>query len=462
MEGSRRDSLWGTRFGFYLAAVGSALGLGNLWRFPFVTLENGGGAFVLLYVAFVLLIGLPLLIGELMLGKLTRRGSVAAFRVLSFDDELGDGKPGAFGAGVLAALGCLLIVSYYAVVSGWVLHFLMQFTFGSVMSSGENVDLGLRHLKENGFLQLALASVHILISLIIVVKGVQEGIEKWVGNIMPIFVVLLGVLVVKSLAGGQAVEALRFQFYPDFTKLNWYSPLHALGHVFFSLSIGMGTMVAFGSYLKPETHIPSAGFRVAILDTVISLFAGLLIFPTIMGMSLGTSGPELLFRSLPRILQGFDSGWLFGVAFFICLYLGALGASIGLLEALVANVTEVLKLSRERAAWIVGSLTVLCATIPALSSAGLRDVTFRGHALFSLWDTVVVNVLLPIAVLAFCLAISKKLKAKPAINEFVNDESLVTQTLYSHWRFIVRYVAPTIITASLLIALIAFLVDILA
>lgn len=453
---SRRDSLWGTRFGFYLAAVGSALGLGNLWRFPFITVENGGGAFVLLYIAFVLLVGLPILIGELMLGKITRRGSVAAFRVLERNDEFGEGSKGTFGAGVLAALSCLLVVSYYAVVSGWVLHFLMQFAFGSILSSGENVDSSLRLLKENGLLQLALASVHIMLSLVIVVKGVQEGIEKWVGNIMPVFVVLLGILVVKSLATGQAIEALRFQFYPDFTKLTWYSPLHALGHVFFSLSVGMGTMVAFGSYLKPETHIPSAGFRVTTLDTVISLFAGLLIFPTILGMSLGGSGPELLFRALPRLLSGIDSGWFFGVAFFICLYLGALGASIGLLEALVANVTEVLKVSREKAGWIVGVVTVLCASVPSLSSSGFQSITVRGQSLFSLWDSVVVNVLLPIGVLAFCLALSKKLKAQPAINEFVNDDSLVTQTLYSHWRVVVRFIAPFVIIVSLLLAFGAF------
>lgn len=456
---ARRDSLWGTRFGFYLAAVGSALGLGNLWRFPFVTVENGGGAFVLLYVAFVLLIGLPILIGELMLGKITRRGSVAAFRILDRDEEVGEIGRKTFGAGVLAALSCLLVVSYYAVVSGWVLHFLMQFTFGSILASGENVDSSLKLLKDNGLLQLALASVHILLSLIIVVKGVQEGIEKWVGNIMPIFVVLLGILVVKSLATGDAVEALRFQFYPDFTKLNWYSPLHALGHVFFSLSVGMGTMVAFGSYLKPETHIPSAGFRVATLDTIISLFAGLLIFPTILGMSLGGSGPELLFRALPRLLQGIDSGWFFGVAFFVCLYLGALGASIGLLEALVANVTEVFRVSREKAGWIVGFVTVFCASIPSMSSSSFKGVTVFGQSLFSLWDSVVVNVLLPIGVLAFCLALSRKLKASPAINEFVNDDSLVTQTLYSHWRLVVRVIAPTLITLSLGAALVAFIFE---
>lgn len=455
---NRRDSLWGTRFGFYLAAVGSALGLGNLWRFPFVTVENGGGAFVLLYIAFVLLLGLPLLIGELMLGKITRRGSIAAFRVLENNDEFGKGSKGTFGAGLWAALSCLLVVSYYAVVSGWVLHFLMQFTFGSILSSGENVDTSLRYLKENGLLQMALASVHILLSLVIVVKGVQEGIEKWVGNIMPVFVILLGVLVTKSLSSGQAAEALRFQFYPDFTRLTWHSPLHALGHVFFSLSVGMGTMVAFGSYLKQETHIPSAGFRVATLDTVISMFAGLLIFPTILGMSIG-SGPELLFRALPRLLQGIESGWFFGVAFFICLYLGALGASIGLLEALVANVMEGLKVSREKAGWVVGVVTVLCAAIPALSSSGFESIRIWGQTVFSLWDSIVVNLILPVGVLMFCLAVSKKLKDKPAIAEFVNDDSLVTQTLYSHWRFVVRFLAPVVIIACLALAAMAIVRD---
>jgi NSS family neurotransmitter:Na+ symporter len=221
----------------------------------------------------------------------------------------------------------------------------------------------------------------------------------------------------------------------------------------------MGTMVAFGSYLKPETHIPSAGFRVATLDTVISLFAGLLIFPTILGMSLSGSGPELLFRALPRLLQGIDSGWLFGVAFFICLYLGALGASIGLLEALVANVTEVFKVTRERAGWIVGIVTVFCASIPAMSSSNYKAFTLHGQSVFSLWDSAVVNVLLPLGVLAFCLALSRKLKAAPAINEFVNDDSLVTQTLYSHWRLVVRVIAPVIIVASLLVALGAFIFE---
>jgi len=449
----RRDAIWGTRFGFYLAAVGSALGLGNLWRFPFVTVENGGGAFVILYVTLVLSIGLPLLIGELILGKIARRGSMAAFRRLSTDDEIGMGPGSSLAAGPLAALSCLLVVSYYAVVSGWVLHFLMQVSFGSILSSGQSVDMSLRWLKENGGLQLALASVHIVISLVIVGKGVQEGIEKWVGNIMPIFIVLLAVLVVKSLTTGQAVEALRFQFYPDFSRLSLSSPLHALGHVFFSLSIGMGTMIAFGSYLKPETHIPSAGFRVASLDTIISLFAGLLIFPTIFGLSITASGPELLFQALPKLLQGIESGRIFGIAFFVCLYLGALGASIGLLEALVTNTSEMFRTSRERATWIIGFVTFACAVVPALSSSTFRSVRIGTYSLFKFWDAVVVNVLIPIGVLAFCLAVTRRLKPERVIAEFVNDDSLVTQRLYSHWRFVVTILAPVTIVICLALAL---------
>ncbi len=455
----RRETHWGTRFGFYLAAVGSALGLGNLWRFPFVTLENGGGAFVFLYVVFVLLVGLPILIGELMLGKITRRGSLAAFRRLSSDEEIGNGPGTSFGAGQLAAISCLLIVSYYAVVSGWVLHFLVQFTFGNVLASGQNVDASLGWLKDNGLLQLGLASVHILISLVIVVKGVQEGIEKWVGYIMPVFVVLLGILVVKSMASGEAVEGLRFQFYPDFSRLTLASPLHALGHVFFSLSIGLGTMVAFGSYLKPGTHIPSAGVRVAALDTVISLFAGLLIFPTVFAGSGAAPGPELLFYSLPKLLQGIEWGWLFGVAFFVCLYLGALGASIGLLEALVSNVSEMFRLSRRRASFTVGVVSVLGASGPALSSTVFQNFRVGGFSLFSFWDGVVVNGLMPIGVLLFCLAISRRLKAEKVIAEFVNDDSLVTQKLYSHWRLVVTVLIPLLIVVCLGLALLGFFLN---
>lgn len=451
MSAKSRRGLWGTRFGFYLAAIGSAFGLGNLWRFPYITVENGGGAFVFLYVMSAILIGLPLLVGELMLGKLSRRSVVSACQGL-------DGKNGSLAwIGRFAVLSCLLILSYYAVVSGWVLHFLMQVFLGHLVSGTYDAESGLRALRENGGLQIALTSVHLLISLVIVAKGVQEGIEKWVSNAMPVFVLLLIVLVTKSLSLPSAPAAMRFLFYPDFSKLTWSSLLHALGHVFFTLSVGFGTMVTFGSYLNEQTHLPSAGFRVTAMDTVISLFAGLLIFPLLAGPLLTGAGfqsasPELLFQTLPRLLLGLDNGFLFGMIFFLCLYLAALGASIGLLESLVANAMDLTGLPRSKATWLTGLAAFAFAIVPALSTSAFSGVEWRGHSLLEILDAVLVNGFLPLAALGLAFAVSRRLKLVQAEMEFVNDDSIATRKMYSHWLFAMRWLAPGVILIAFLAA----------
>jgi NSS family neurotransmitter:Na+ symporter len=453
----RRRSLWGTRFGFYLAAVGSAFGLGNLWRFPYITVENGGGAFVLIYIVMALCVGLPLLIGELMLGKISRRSVISACYRLSHDESVSR-KPRASGGGAwmwtgrLAVVVCLLILSYYAVISGWVLHFLMQFFVSQLKTGAFDVEKSLSVLREHGGLQMALMSVHILITLVIVGKGVQEGIEKWVSFSMPAFVLLLFVLVMKSLSLPSAGDALRFMFYPDFTKLTLFSPLDAVGHVLFTLSIGFGTMVTFGSYLNETTKIPSAGFRITAMDTVISLFAGLLIFPLLIGAAFTTTGPELLFQTLPRLLVDIDSGFVFGMAFFICLYLAALGASIGLLESVVANLLDFTPLSRAQAAWATGGVACLLGIGPALSTSVLRDVSIHGHGLLEVLDGLLINGLLPISALGIAFLMMRKMKRERVKEEFLNDESEATEVLYSHWLFAVKWLAPTVIIVSLALA----------
>lgn len=448
----RKGGLWGTRFGFYLAAIGSAFGLGNLWRFPYVTVENGGGAFVLLYVLFAIGVGLPLLIGELMLGKLSKRSVVAACQGGLVGEPRRRNR--LVGVGIFAVLSCVMLLSYYAVISGWVLHFLMQLSFGHLVTGHYEAESSLGVLRENGWLQLALTSVHLLICLVIVAKGVQEGMEKWVSNAMPVFVVLLVILMTKSLSLPTAPGALRFLFYPDFSRLNGYSMLQALGHVFFTLSVGFGTMVTFGSYLNERTHLASAGFRVTAMDTLISLFAGLLIFPLVGGANLQNVGPELLFKTLPRLLGGLDNGFLFGFAFFLCLYLAALGASIGLLESLVANVLDLTTgLSRPKATWITGSAALLFAIIPSLSTSVLKDVTFRGHPLLEILDNVLVNVFLPLAALGIAYVVAKRLKTDKVESEFINDDSIATRKLYSHWLFAMRWLAPGVILFAIALAL---------
>lgn len=463
MSMSRRRGLWGTRFGFYLAAIGSAFGLGNLWRFPYITVDNGGGAFVLLYVFAALLIGLPLLIGELMLGKLARRSSVKATQRLAYDPQISrskrrtaDSGPDYLGkfvvaTGRLSAFTCLLIFAYYAVISGWVLHFLMQLTMGEISSAGFDAERSLAALRASGPLQIALTSAHLLLAIVVVSRGVQEGIEKWVGNLMPVFVALLFLLAAKSLSLASAGDAVKFLFYPDFSRITLTAFIDAIGHVCFTLSLGVGTMVTFGSYLNENTSIPSAGFRVALVDTMISLFAGLLIFPIALGAPGIVSGPDVLFLTVPKFLAGLNGGSFFGIAFFLCLYLGALGASIGLFESIVSNAMELVGTTRERAAWLVGGCALVLAAFPALATSAFAGVSYRGRGLLELLDGALISGLLPVTALGTALAIAARLRVDLQRAEFVNDDGQATQKLWGHWLIALRFVAPTLILGALLL-----------
>ncbi len=461
MSDKKARSLWGTRFGFYLAAIGSAFGLGNLWRFPYVVAANGGGAFVLLYTLLALSFGLSLLVSELMLGKISRRSSLAAIQEVLSNVKLSSNplSKGSFKfralkwVARLSLLAAVAVLSYYAVISGWVLHFLMQMFFSFIRGINFSPDSSLNILKESGFLQILLTSVHLMVTIVVVVKGVQQGIEKWVGNLMPLFIVILVFLMIQSLSLPSASSAMRYLFYPDFSKLTASSLMHAIGHVCFTLSIGFGTMITFGSYLTNETQIPVAGFRVSLLDTLISLFAGLLIFPILIGSNLDVSGPEVLFQTLPKLFVGLHGGLIFGIAFFSCLYLAASAASIGLLESIVANLLDKgIFRSRARATWTAGGIALSLAVIPALSSSFLSGIQYRGHGVLQILDDVLINIILPLIALGLCFIFSRFLKDEIKKSEFINDDSATTLKLYSHWIFIVKWVAPALIILALLMA----------
>ncbi len=446
---------WGTRLGFYLAAIGSAFGLGNLWRFPYVVAENGGGAFVLLYVGLVFLLGLPLLVAELLLGKTSRSGLWLALESLASDkDSGGNLRPRLswvthFAPVVL--LICVLVLAYYAVISGWVLHFFMQFLVPLFSAQSLEPQRSLDILLNNGWLQAALASVHLLVVGIIVANDVEEGIERWLGYMMPLFVLLLLILAVKSLSLESAPEALRFLFYPDFSQLTFSSLGHAVGHLFFTLSVGFGTMVTFGSYLQERSYIPMAGFRVATLDSMISLFAGILIFPLVLITISAVTGPLLLFQTVPSFFSQIPGGHLFGLGFFLCLYLAALGASIGLLETIVANLRDKLKWSRLQSAVVAASTCWILALLPALSSTVFKGVRLGERGLLEILDGLLIHWMLPITALVVSQLIYYRLERQKMSSEFIDPESLSSVKLYSHWMFVLRYVAPTVIIAALLL-----------
>lgn len=436
-----KRGLWATRFGFYLVAIGSACGLGNLWRFPYVVGENGGGAFVLLYWVLALSVGLPLLIGELMLGKHTRRSLMSVAKQIK-----GPRLLLLKWIAPVSILLALLILSYYAVISGWVLHFVMQFVAGLARSPSEPKDF-LSGLMSNGLLQVGLASVHLVVVFIVVIKGVQEGIEKWIGNMMPLFIVLMLYLVIKSLSLPSAERAMRFLFYPDFSKLNSSSLISALGHVFFTLSVGFGTMVTFGSYMHDDEHVPTAGFRVAMTDGMISILAGLLVFPMALQASHSRlTDPTLIFEALPGFFMSGKAGTLTGLVFFLCLYIASLGASIGLLEVVVSNVVDRLpQLGRAKAAIMTSGIAFVIATIPAFSSSNLRQVRIAGRGLLENIDIVLITWVLPLVALGGSVILTYILPEAPKEVEFRNTSHLNSAALYGAWKWSLKYYIPFII-----------------
>lgn len=422
--------------GFYFVAVGSAFGLGNLWRFPFIVSVNGGGAFLFVYIFAALLVGMPLLVGEFMLGKVMGKSSTAALNIRSW-------RLVSRFAGAL----CLIVLAYYAVISSWVLHFVMQLSVRSLEFGQIDPKVILEALRQNGLLQVALVSVHLLITTLVVLKGIELGLEKWVSYIMLIFVVLLIFLLVHTLSLPSAGAALRYLFYPDFTKLGWPSLMHALGHVFFTLSLGFGTMVTFGSYLRQEELLPMAAFRVTLLDLLVSIAAGLLVFPVLLGDPNVQAGPEILFQSMPVLFQQTRHGSLFGIAFFLCAYLGALAASIGLFETIVSNQMDQLGISRTRACWRGFLVGLGLAIVPSIVSLEFRWQQWRGQDVLRTIDDILVNWLLPLSVLAFCLHIAYCLPKSSQQKEFSYEPSALT--LFGHWRFALRLLVPALILIAL-------------
>lgn len=464
-----RNGAWGTRLGFYLAAIGSAFGLGNLWRFPYIVAENGGGAFVLLYVFLVFLIGIPLLIGELLMGKLERKSIVSGIATLHKSADIYQGisqRDGWFQPilrrlsiplemtwswlGKFSVFLCLLVLSYYAVVSGWVMHFILSqvasFFFEGDFKARESSEA----LFEKGWLQVLYAFLHLMVVGSVVAKEVDKGIERFVGYMMPLFIIMMILMMVRSLSLDTATEALRFFFYPDFSKLNSASLAQALGHVLFTLGLGFGTMVTFGSYFQQKANVPLAGIRVAIADAILSLCAGMLIFPIAFASFQPVVGPQLLFQTVPTFIEALPQATLFGLLFFVCLYLAALGACVGLLETITANFMDLKKWSRTRAAWVGVSFCGAASMLPALSTNLFQDWSWGGRGMLQILDGILVHWCLPISALLLCLALVRFLPKKKMIAEFESSEDLPPH-LFRHWYFCLKWVISPIIFLALLL-----------
>lgn len=442
---------WKTRFGFYFAAIGSAFGLGNLWRFPYVVAENGGGAFVLLYIFLAFFIGVPILVAELILGKQYQQSIMGVLHAKTKEHLPEKIEKKWLLLGKVAVLLSLLVLSYYAVISGWVLHFFMQFLVGAFRTESFDAAQSLLVLRQSGGLQIGLASVHLLLTIMIVLKGLQNGVEKWIGYLMPVFAILLMTLVIKSLSLENSSEALSFLFYPDFSKLSVSSLGQALGHMLFTLSLGFGVMVTFGSYMKRDSYIPEEGLRVFAMDTVISLLSGLLIFPLVFTVSGLVHKEDVLFETLPLLFGQTSGGHWFGIAFFLCLYIASLGASIGLLEVIVSNLGDRWKVQREKACWVAGGIAFLVSIFPGLSSSALGQWSYRGLGVLQILDLTIINWMLPLSALGLCFLVGRSVSRDKAASHFLLTSKPDYAELFQNWRSVIRWVAPLVIIVALLL-----------
>jgi neurotransmitter:Na+ symporter, NSS family len=429
---------WSSRFAFVLAATGSAVGLGNIWKFPFVTGENGGGAFVLVYLLCVLLIGVPLMMAETMLGRRSKKNPIQTMEILT--KEAG-ADPNWHYLGWMGMIAGFLILSYYSVIAGWSSAYVVKAFFGDFSSATPSEVKAIFDNFVGSPVQLIFwHTLFMLATMTIVARGIEKGFEKSVGFLIPWLFVLMFLLVGYAMTTDGYFQGLNFLFKPDFTKLSANSILVAMGQAFFSLSLGMGAIMVYGAYLPKDVSIVKASMIIAGADTVIALLAGIAIFPIVFTNGLQpNSGPGLVFETLPIAFGNMFGGWLFGILFFIALVFAALSSSISLVEPAVAWLIENKGVSREKACLWSGSVGWLLGLGTIFSFNVGSDIKLFGLTFFELIDYLTANLMLPIG--GFCIAvfagwIMKQEHSKEEL-EFPKDLG------YKVWKVLVCYVAPT-------------------
>jgi NSS family neurotransmitter:Na+ symporter len=437
---------WASRLGFILAAMGSAVGLGNIWRFSYVTGENGGAAFLLVYLGFIALIGIPIVLAEFTIGRRAQSDAVGSF------EKLAPGKPWKV-AGLMGVAAGFLILSFYGVIAGWILFYLFNYITGQLWSApAEGFGGFFEGFIANPTLPLFWQALFMIATIWIVAIGVKKGIERSNKILMPLLGVLLIALAIYSLTLGGAKEGLAFLFSPDWSALK--DPgvyLAAISQAFFTLSLGMGALITYGSYVSKDSRLPGAAVSVAGLDTAFAIIAGIMIFPAVFALGLSPSGgPGLVFVVLPDIFDSIRLGPIVGIAFFILLGAAALSSAVSLLEVPVAYFMRKFDWSRKQAAITLGVIITLLGIPSSLSFGVLGEVTIiPGLNIFDSVDFIASSVFLPLGGMIIALFIGWGWKTSDAL-----AESDLTDSVWGKlWILSLRFIAPI---AILIVFLSAF------
>tara|TARA_B100001996_G_scaffold39972_3_gene29244 strand:+ start:912 stop:2288 length:1377 start_codon:yes stop_codon:yes gene_type:complete len=439
---------WSSRTAFILAAAGSAVGLGNIWKFPYITGENGGGAFVFIYILCVLFIGIPIMLAEVYLGKRGRLNPIASIKYIS---ERENRSKNWQIIGLIGILSGILILSYYSVIAGWTMAYATRTAFGII----NNIDAEGAAAMFHNFISdperlLAWHTMFSIITAIVVSKGVKQGLESAVVRLMPALLVLLLALVFFSAIEGDFSSGINFMLYPDFSQVTWKTVLIAMGQAFFSLSLGMGALMVYGSYLSSDISIPQTCVIVASLDTLVALLAGLAIFPIVISSGLEmTQGPGLIFQTLTIAFGAMPGGQLFGTIFFILLIFAAWTSSISLIEPMIIWLIEKYNITRIKAsiisatlAWLIGIGTIISFNIGS-------DIKIFNMNIFQMLDYLTSNILLPMGGIMITIYVSW-LISKEHIDSELKIKSNILRFI---WYFSARIIAPLAVIFVMLSAL---------
>ncbi len=439
MENEKRSSFTG-KLGFVLAAAGSAVGLGNIWRFPYLAAKYGGGIFLLIYIVLAVTFGFVLMTAEITLGRKTGLSAVGAFKALN--------KKFSF-IGYIAAIVPMIILPYYSVIGGWVMKYIFSYTQASTAP-----------VAMDGYFETFISQVgeptfwfalFIGITAIIVLGGVENSIEKLSKILMPVLVVLSIIIAVYSVTRPGALEGVKYYVLPDFSKFSVKTVLAAMGQLFYSMSLAMGIMITYGSYMKKDVNLESSVHQIEIFDTGIAFLAGLMIIPAVFAFSGGTpealgKGPSLMFEALPQVFETMPAGRAVGIIFFVLVLFAALTSSVSLMETIVSIVCDKFKVQRATSCMIVLGISIVVGLLSVFGYSIWSSITLIGMQFLDFFDFISNSVIMPLVALCTCIFVGYIIKPKALIDEIEITAPFKSKSLFT---VVIKYIAPICIVLIL-------------
>lgn len=427
---------WSSKLAFILAAAGSAIGLGAIWKFPYVAGTSGGGIFLLIFILFTLLIGLPLLMAEFIIGRHTQKDAIESYRQIA---------PNSWWpwVGKIGIITCFILLSFYSVVGGWIIiYFIKAITGGLKGLSEEEYGALFGQTISDPVLAVSAQFIFLLIVIFVVAKGIQSGIERASKWMMPLLFLIFIVLIIRSLTLDGAMEGITFFLKPDFTQITSETILFAMGQSFFALSVGVSVMVTYSSYLPKKENLPQSAVSIVSLNVLVAILAGLAIFPAVFAFGLEPNeGPVLLFNVLPTVFNQMPLGTLFLSAFLLLFLFATLTSAFSMLEIIIASVSKGDLQKRKSASFVIGLVIFIVGIPSALSFGVLSHVQIFDRIIFDVADYLVSNILMPLGALFITLFVSFKIPKEVLLNE-LRMGSKIPYALFAVWFFLIRYIAP--------------------